>query len=365
MFRQQPHRRPHHGLLLLSLALALLASRHGSSAFSSSSSSLLISPRSSSIRQSSHHHRLRCSSGKETTAPPAIHSDEESEWNRIQNGWADLVEGRAFDASSYSRLSAPEDVVGIAGNVPLVFESLRTAFTGEFSPEGYAICAATSFVTSCAHGKMTLDTPRDYRAPRLAEYRSVYEFSALYLVPFSWLLWRITPYFPARLEGVDGIMSALFTLVTVYGWAYAVYGKGLLERANNDPTYDGVLEPSSTEYQKQAQLYLTGNVVINSLACLFIPFAWTLTFRGTEWWERVQELHPNQAAFMGLSILVATIGDMSGNLLLRLQQLTIFRSPSAIVVCGILSNFWLLLFPEIVFNSIYSSGISEVGFYWE
>mmetsp|Transcript_9991 Transcript_9991/g.11460 ORF Transcript_9991/g.11460 Transcript_9991/m.11460 type:complete len:213 (+) Transcript_9991:330-968(+) len=212
---------------------------------------------------------------------------------------------------------------------------------------------------------MTLDTPRDFRAPRLAEYRSVYEFSALYLVPFAWLQWRITDVFPAGLEAADPVMSALFTLITIYGVAYALYGKGLLERANNDPTYDGVIQPSSETYQKQAQLYLTGNVTINGLACLFIPFAWTLTFRGTDWWERVQTLHPNQAAFMGLSLLVATVGDVSGNLLLRLKELDIVKSQSSIVVMGILSNFWLLLFPEIVFNSIYSGGISEIGFYWD
>lgn len=285
---------------------------------------------------------------------------------RLRNGWQDILAGDAFDWKRASRLLAsPEDVVGVLGNLPLIAESIRTAFTGQFSEGGYAICAGTALLTSLSHLKMTLDTPRDFRAPRLAEYRSVYEFSALYLVPFSWLLWRITATFPSELEVLDPLMSALFSIVTVYGVGYAIYGKGLLDRVNNDPTYQGILQPSSEEYQKQAQLYLTGNVTINGLACLFIPFAWTLTMRGTGWWERVQSLHPNEAAFMGLSLLVATIGDVSGNLLLRLKELGIVRSQPSIVVMGILSNFWLLLFPEIVFNNIYSSGISEIGFYWE
>ncbi len=291
--------------------------------------------------------------------------DSDSEIDRLKVGWSDLVNGRAFDASKASRLLTPEDVIGVVGHGPLIVESLRTAFTGQFSTTGYVFCAATSFITALSHLKMTLDTPRDYRAPRLAEYRSVYEFSALYLIPFSWLLWRITNTFPEQLEVADPIMSALFTIITIYGVAYALYGKGLLNRVNNDPTYEGILEPSSESYQKQAQLYLTGNVTINGLACLFIPFAWTLTARGTEWWDRVQALHPNQAAFMGLSLLVATVGDVSGNLLLRLKELEIVKSQPSIVVMGILSNFWLLLFPEIVFNTIYNSGISEVGFYWE
>ena len=161
-------------------------------------------------------------------------------------------------------------------------------------------------------------------------------------------------------------MSALFTACTaIYGVAYALYGKGLLDRVNNDPAYDGVLRPSSESYQKQAQLYLTGNIFINGLASLFIPFAWTLTVRGTGWWDRVQALYPNQAAFMGLSLLVATLGDVSGNLLVRLKELNLVKSQPSVVVMGILSNVWLLLFPEIVFYPLCASGISEVGFYFE
>lgn len=290
---------------------------------------------------------------------------EETDLDRLRIGWSDLIEGRAFDGSQVSKLATPEDFIGVVGHFPLIAESIRTAFTGQFSTLGYLICAASTILTSLAHLKMTLDTPRDFRAPRLAEYRSIYEFSALYLIPFAWLQWRITPAFPTELEVADPLMSALFSIITIYGFAYAIYGKGLLDRVNNDPSYKGVLQPSSKEYQDGAQLYLTGNVTINGLACLFIPFAWTLTFRGTEWWERVQVLHPNQAAFMGISLLVATIGDVSGNFLLRLKELDLCKSQNSIVVMGILSNFWLLLFPEIVFNGIYNSGISEVGFYWE
>ena len=53
--------------------------------------------------------------------------------------------------------------------------SVRTAFRGQFSTTGYALCAASTLVTALAHLKMMLDTPRDFKAPRLAEYRSVYE----------------------------------------------------------------------------------------------------------------------------------------------------------------------------------------------
>ena len=129
----------------------------------------------------------------------------------------------------------------------------------------------------------------------------------------AWLTARILPHFPKELEVFDPIMSLMFSAVTIYGVAYALLGKRLLDDANRDlsttapESVDIVNEeespqilPSSPAYQKQAQLYLTGNMVINSLACLFIPFAWTLTIRGTEWWERVQTLHPNQQAFLGL-----------------------------------------------------------------
>lgn len=313
-----------------------------------------------------------CHAGKRSYLPKlrlqeeAANGDSETtELDRLKTGWQDLVSGRAFDGSDVSQLGTPEDIMGVIGHFPLIFESIRTAFTGQLSTDGYVFCAISTFLTSLAHLKMTLDTPRDFRAPRLAEYRSVYEFSFLYLVPFSWLTWRITEVFPTELEFVDPIMSLLFSVITIYGFVYGIVGKNRLNEANNDQDYQGILLPSSKEYQEQAQLYLTGNIAINGLACLFIPFAWVLTYRGTEWWDRVQQLHPNLAAFMGLSLLVATVGDVSGNFLLRLKELGIFKNPSSIVVMGILSNIWLLLFPEIVFNSIYNSGISEIGFYFE
>ena len=166
-------------------------------------------------------------------------TEDESELDRLQAGWFDLINGRAFDGSQVSRLATPEDFIGVVGHLPLIAESLRTAFTGQLSTTGYELCAASTLVTALAHLKMTLDTPRDFQAPRLAEYRSVYEFSAIYLVPFAWLQWRVTAAFPEELAVADPLMSALFTAVTIYGVAYALYGKGLLDRVNNDPAYDG------------------------------------------------------------------------------------------------------------------------------
>ena len=108
--------------------------------------------------------------------------------------------------------------------------------------------------------------------------------------------------------------------------------------------------------QVDAEFYRFSAIcVLRGVVC-FCPL------RGTEWWERVQSLHPNQAALMGVSILVAIVGDTSGNLLLRMQQLRFFQSEAAIVVCGVTL---LLLFPEIIFHTLYSSGVSEFGFYWE
>ncbi|CAJ1949933.1 unnamed protein product [Cylindrotheca closterium] len=300
-------------------------------------------------------------------------TESESEVERMLFGWNRLVSGEAWgEPSSMQKLWASlEDIVGVWGHVPLIIASFQTAMTGKCNELEYAICVGAVLLTSLAHGKMTYDTPRDWRAPRLAEYRTVYEFSALYLIPFGWLTARIQPHFPMQLEVLDPAMSLLFSAITIYGVAYALYGKGVLEEANSDQNLMDTIDessrilPSSPAYQKQAQLYLTGNVVINGLACLFIPFAWTLTIRGTEWWERVQMLHPNQQAFLGLSLLVATIGDVSGNLLVRLKQLGGVTASESTVVIGILSNFLLLLFPELVFNGIYSSGVSEIGFYFE
>ncbi|CAB9517522.1 expressed unknown protein [Seminavis robusta] len=291
-----------------------------------------------------------------------------SEFQELQIGWDQIVSLEAFDGTHIDRLWTPEDVIGIAIHIPLVSLAFITATTGQMAPSLFAICAISTLLTSLAHFKMCFDEPRDWKAPRMAEPKSVYEFSAIYLLPFAWLQWRITPLYPSALEqGPFEVLACIaLSAITIYGFAYAIYGKYLLAKVNAPhSTYEGPLQPSTPAYQTQAQLYLTGNVVINSLACLFLPFAWTLAIRGTDWWNRVQELHPNQAAFLGISILVATIGDTSGNLLLRLQQLQITTSVRALVVMGILSNVIFLLVPELLFNGIYSSGISEVGFYWE
>ena len=292
---------------------------------------------------------------------------KKSAWEELKVGFRQIVTLEAFDPAYIGGLASAEDIIGIIIHVPLLQQAFQTAFTGQVDGAAYAQCALFTFITSLAHSKMWLDEPRDLRAPRLAEPHTVYEFSALYLIPFSWLLYRITPMYPMALEGPLDIAGCIaLSAITIYGWAYAVFGKTLLRRVN-DPNsgYSGTLQPSSEEYQMQAQLYLTGNIVINSLACLFLPFAWTLAIRGNEWWTRVQDLHPNQGAFLGVSILVAILGDTSGNLLLRLQQLKVTTSVRALVVMGILSNIVFLLFPEIIFNVIYMGGISEIGFYWE
>jgi len=78
----------------------------------------------------------------------------DTELDRILVGWADLVNGKAFDGSKLSRLAtSTEDVIGVVGHFPLIAESLRTAVTGQFSPSGYAFCAATTLITSLAHAK--------------------------------------------------------------------------------------------------------------------------------------------------------------------------------------------------------------------
>ena len=289
-----------------------------------------------------------------------------NELEELQLGYQEIVSLEAFDATNLGRLWTVEDIIGIGIHVPLLVQAFQTAIVGQIDPSAYAITAACTAITSLAHAKMCWEEPRDLRAPRLGEAHSVYEFSALYLVPFSWLLYRMTPLYPSSLEVLDVVGCLALSIVTIYGWAGAVYGKYLLDKVN-DPTsnYQGSLQPSSQDLQTKAHLYLTGNVIINSLACLFLPFAWTLALRGTEWWTRVQSLHPHQAAFLGVSILVAILGDTSGNLLLRLQQLQLVTSPRALVVMGIVSNIVFLLVPEIVFNSIYMGGVSEVGFYWE
>jgi hypothetical protein len=304
--------------------------------------------------------------------PPATEQDtassrsaqlRESQMVRFLDGCDGVVTGRAMDMTKLEQFfrSSPVDVVGTVTMIPLVAEAFRTAATGEFdtSALSYQLCVASTVLGALSHAIMAVTTPRDSRAPRLAEPRTVYEFSALYLIPFAWLLWRITPVFPRSLEVLDPSLALLFTLITLYGVACPIYG--LHQFAKGCDT----LEPSTLDYHENAKLLCKGGIAINVLACLFIPFCWCLCFQGTEWWDRVQQLHPHEGAFFGVSILVAIVGDMSGNWLLRLKESGIVRQYSSLVALGTVSNFLLLLFPEILFNTIYHSGVSEIGFYWE
>ena len=159
-------------------------------------------------------------------------------------------------------------------------------------------------------------------------------------------------------------MSIATTAVALYGIIVPYLGKKELEKGL-DTTNGGYLLPSDDENKNGAQLYLTGSIFLNVLVALFVPFPWVLSFKGTEWWQHVQANHPSEAAFFGVSILVALVGNTSGNLLARLKQLDIITTPSVLVVTGILSNALLLLMPEIFFNLIYHDGITEIGLYWE
>ena len=106
-------------------------------------------------------------------------TESESEVERILFGWKLLVNGGAWgEPSSVRKLwTSLEDIVGVWGHVPLIIASFQTALTGKCNGLEYGISIFTILLMSLAHGKMTYDTPRDWRAPRLAEYRTVYEFS--------------------------------------------------------------------------------------------------------------------------------------------------------------------------------------------
>jgi len=311
----------------------------------------------------------RSSSQQEGTSlsDPSISSKEISELDRLINGWSQITQGKALDTSNLRKLLTPEDIIAILAIVPLSVESVHTAFKGQITPESYVLCSVVAMTCSAAHTKMYLDTPRDWRCPRLGELRTVYQYSPLFSIPFAWMLVRITSVFPPPLEVLDYPMAMATTGVTLYGLIGGYIGKRALDKqgTDTDTANGGYLLPSDAETRNGAQLYLTGNIVLNVLVALFIPFVWVLAFKGTEWWHHVEENHVNEAAFFGVSILVALLGNASGNLLARFQQLGIVKNPEVLVVSGILSNLVLLIMPEVFFNVIYHSGTTEIGLYWE
>jgi hypothetical protein len=74
-----------------------------------------------------------------------------------------------------------EDAVMLVGLIPLTTTSLVTAFTGTFfSEQFYLVCAVVSVATGFAHWRMYETAQRDWRAPRLGEARTTYQYSAIY-----------------------------------------------------------------------------------------------------------------------------------------------------------------------------------------
>ncbi|KAJ1413441.1 hypothetical protein B484DRAFT_455068 [Ochromonadaceae sp. CCMP2298] len=247
----------------------------------------------------------------------------------------------------------------------MVYTSITTSLGGTFDNNLYLTCAVSALLTAFAHFSLYQKTPRDFRSPRLGEENTIYELSTIYLLPFSWLLFRINPLFPETLAAADIPMAALLTAVVVYGCAGAVVGKYFLPSADGSRPLASFLQPADAAYVRQCQLLLSGNAAINVLALLFVPFTWTLVIRGTEWWARVCSLHPNQAAFLGLSVLAAIVGDSSGVVALRLLRKDVITSTAAVVVLGLVSNALLLIVPEVVFRIFYAQGVSELNFYWQ
>ena len=112
-------------------------------------------------------------------------ANADSELSRLQYGWHLVTTGQALNPSNLGKLWTPEDLVATVAVLPLSIESLHTAFTGQVHPDYYIACALLSISCAAAHSKMCLDTPRDWRSPRLGELRTVYQYSPLFTIPFA------------------------------------------------------------------------------------------------------------------------------------------------------------------------------------
>eukprot|EP01038_Epipyxis_sp_PR26KG_P004085 gene4085-5833_t len=234
-------------------------------------------------------------------------------------------------------------------------------------------------ITAIIHALISLATPRDFTVPRLADSKTIYEISALFLVGFSWLLFRLTPFpFFSFSHSLDIIMTISISLFLIYQFVFYIIGKMKILDANSKSK---IIQQSMVN----AELLLNGNGVLASLTCLFVPFIWTYSIRGIDWWTRVQSIYPNQAAYMCISVLVAIIGNNFGMVLFARKQFSDILSTKnsdklpeellvsnksddqflQLVTFGVLSNLFLLLAPEIAFHWLHSAGISEIEFYWQ
>mmetsp|Transcript_3689 Transcript_3689/g.3826 ORF Transcript_3689/g.3826 Transcript_3689/m.3826 type:complete len:362 (+) Transcript_3689:181-1266(+) len=308
---------------------------------------------------------------------------KDSEIEQIYSGAEELLNFKeVIQVRNINKIATFEDIFTFVALMPVIITSIYSAATGIFVPEQYLICSICTFLTSIAHLNLSIITPRDIRIPRLADYKTTYEYSFIFLFTFSWALFRLTSYYPLSLQIIDLPMTIITTLLVVYALVFSITGKiqlskiiknGIVsesKREKETETLSFSLSSFSTnslsqELINETQLLLTGNFLLNLLTTLFLPFLWTISLRHSLWWDRIQSLHHHQAALLGLEFLVAIIGNSAGNELLRAYEMKIIPLAVHVFIIGILMNFALVIFPELLFHYQFSEGISYWNFYFE
>jgi hypothetical protein len=260
--------------------------------------------------------------------------------------------------ANLDKLKTPADLWSLVGLVPIILTSVTTSITGQVHDDSYIVaCIVGAIINVFTNIQMYIDAPMQSKVPNLAAYKFVYGYSAALNVPYAWLLYRLSDIYPESLTWVDIPITTVFTALSLYGVLGAFQGKKELKSVDTTGEKEDFID--------QLDITLSGQVVVNTLGGLFIPLAWNICARGTEWWDRVQSLHINEAGLLNLSILVALIGNITGVMSYRVRETEVITDMKVIVPTGLLLNVVLLLIPEILFFSQFESGVSKLAFYWE
>ena len=245
----------------------------------------------------------------------------------------------------------------------LLIAAFQTSFAGSPDSAIVNISAIFAFISAFSHAIISIRSTRDVDIPRLGDTKTIYEYSSLLLVGFTWLLLRITPHslIPSS-QAIDIAMSTFTTIVLLYGGSTALRSKDQIAKESTLPL---------SQAKQDADIILNGNVALSIMAGLFLPFFWCLALRGDDWWTRVQLMYPNQLAYFVISVLAVIIGNNFGLLLYskkdflseKLKMEGKNNQVSLLVGLASLVNALLFIAPEIAFHATYGSNVSELSFY--
>jgi hypothetical protein len=124
----------------------------------------------------------------------------------------------------------------------MAFESFNLSVMGVLEKDPLFVCSFLGFITAVIQYRIAAKSPRNERVPRLADTKTIYEFSFYFLLGFSWLLLRISPQSPiSTFHQLDLFMAGFISALLLYVGLFTVIGKKTIAGTDNQELKDAEL----------------------------------------------------------------------------------------------------------------------------